>query len=523
MLLPVTSPRLRTHRNAVFAWGCVALLAAPPLANADHLRRVTLDATADQGLLRPLQGVNGAPEKGRSKPFGYGGMTPRNPAIDVSAGYRAAHITLIRTHDSYGAGDIDAHFFPPTVNDPIAPHVPATFDADDIFPNRAANPEDPASYHWGPTDALIASILAVGAEPLFRIGRSEGSDATTPDPQLYAEIVRHVVLHYNKGWDHGLHAHIRYWEVWNEPDLANFFWAGSPAQFFALYDALAHAIKAADSTALVGGPPLSRPLNVTPYRDAFLDHLKAQHVPLDFMPFHWYAMSDSDPYLFANVATTLHGVLRDHGWPNTPLLLTEWNGQFLFGNRPDPAFEAAFIETSLIAMQDSPIAAQTLYRADDMFGADGNTPDMRGQALIMHGWMQATPHRLAVTGGDRDGFALLAGRSDDGKTIQLLLANYEIPQGDRTPRAGGDSLNIAGIASMTMPPRRDVTYHDNRGYDLHLTHLKADQRYRVERYRLSHAHPLALVDSQTVPGDQIHLSATLPPPAIEFVRITRMP
>ena len=33
------------------------------------------------------------------------------------------------------------------------------------------------------------------------------------------EVCKHIVMHYNDGWNDGYHYNIAYWEIWNEPDL----------------------------------------------------------------------------------------------------------------------------------------------------------------------------------------------------------------------------------------------------------------------------------------------------------------
>ena len=95
---------------------CLAPHAAP--ANADGLRRVGVDAAATVGTLRSFQGVNGAPAPGNHKPpgFTFGGWNMPED-VDVSPGYRLARIDLVRTHDAYGPGDIDAHFAPRAAGD----------------------------------------------------------------------------------------------------------------------------------------------------------------------------------------------------------------------------------------------------------------------------------------------------------------------------------------------------------------------------------------------------------------------
>jgi len=83
----------------------------PLLGLAAELREIKVDAGKTTGKLRSLQGVNGAPAPNLHKPirFTFGGWNI--PAeVDATAGYREARIDLIRTHDAYGPGDIDAQF-----------------------------------------------------------------------------------------------------------------------------------------------------------------------------------------------------------------------------------------------------------------------------------------------------------------------------------------------------------------------------------------------------------------------------
>jgi hypothetical protein len=59
-----------------------------------------------------------------------------------------------------------------------------------------------------------------GAQVYYRLGRSFAADPTPPpDFGKFAEVCRHIVMHYNDGWAHGFHYGIKYWEVWNEPNI----------------------------------------------------------------------------------------------------------------------------------------------------------------------------------------------------------------------------------------------------------------------------------------------------------------
>ena len=114
--------------------------AAPALSSpAPALREIRVDASRVIGRLRSLQGVNGAPAPNFHKPerFAFGGWNVPGDT-DATAGYGEARIDLIRTHDAYGPGDIDARF-------PDVPHalIDGSRTSLSIFPDPDADPNDP--------------------------------------------------------------------------------------------------------------------------------------------------------------------------------------------------------------------------------------------------------------------------------------------------------------------------------------------------------------------------------------------
>src|SRR5262249_18356539 len=155
----------------------------------------------------------------------------------------------------------------------------------------------------------------------------------------------------------------------------------------------------------------------------------------------WYATDSEDPLDFVRISRDLRARLDKHGLAGTRSFLTEWN-YGLDDPPPLPTARASFIATSIIYMEDAPIDAATLYRADNVFGANGGTPDDVGAALIVLGRMKDTPLRLKTDGGDLNGYAVEAGRSEDGKTVQVLVSNYRIPVQRRGPRGTDDTLHV---------------------------------------------------------------------------------
>jgi len=441
----------------------VAIGTAYAGAEESAARHISIDATVTVGALRPLSGVQAADAEGA--PF-----------------YRAARVDLVRISEVAGAGDIDV-----------------------IFPDMNADVENPKSYHFEPTDRLVASIKKGGAEPLFRLGQSANGGANPPaDPDKWAQIVRHVVLHYNAAWNKGFRYGIRYWEVWNAPD-SKLFWNGTPEEYYALYAKTAQAIETADASALVGGPALSRPLIAGAYREKFMDFVRLNRLPLDFFSWHFYAVDSNDPYLFVTIARQLRTILDAHGFGSTKNVLDQWD--------VDPADQdlskagrASFATSSLIYMLGGPVDAQTFHRADAAARTVGGGADEIDSALGTFGALKSTPVLIRTDGGDEAGFAVVAGRSKDGRGIQVLISNYQIASKYLRPRDNWDT---------TLPERRVLQYHDNGGYDATIS-VPAG-RYQVKRYRISDSNNFVLTEQSVESGPTVRLQAAMPPPAVELI------
>ncbi len=131
-----------------------------------------------------------------------------------------AHIALARTHGAGAAvAKIVLHW------DQVAPEGrqrPAGFDATD--------PADPA-YRWDGFDALIKTTVAQNLSPLVIIlnaptwanrppaGRSEPN--WNVDPRALADFAEAAARRYSRNI-RSL-PRVRYWQIWNEPNLSSFF------------------------------------------------------------------------------------------------------------------------------------------------------------------------------------------------------------------------------------------------------------------------------------------------------------
>jgi xylan 1,4-beta-xylosidase len=438
-------------------WAALTALAFSAGAHAEDVpeRQLTVDATLTVGTLRPFSGVRAVDAEG-------------------TAFYRGARIDLVRIRDAAGIATLDA-----------------------IFPDTHADAEDPKNYHFASIDRLVAAIKAGGAEPLFCLNGGIGTAAAAPDADKWAQIVRHVVLHYNAGWNKGFRGQVRYWEIWNAPDSPD-SWRGSAQEYYALYAKAAQAIQDADNSALVGGPGLSKPLVAGAYREKFFDFVRVNRLPLDFFSWQFRTVDSDDPYQFVSIARHLRTILDARGFGSTRSILDEWGA--------DPAEDmdkpqrAAFVGSALIYMLGGPIDSQTYESGGDP-AAD---------LLATFGAMKSTLQLIRTTGGDDSGLALLAARSPDKRLIQVLISNYQVPAKFSSPRNNWDT---------SLPERRTLQYHDNGGYDAAIT-VPTSGKYQVKRYRLNEAAKFSLLDQSLQNGPNLHLQSALPPPAVELIVIS---
>jgi hypothetical protein len=485
------------------------------------LRKLTVDAGRSLAVIRSLQGVDGLPLGADAGALGI------LEGPDLRSRWKAAHVDAVRTYIWHARLD--------TVDN-----------AASLFPHWAADPKDPAAYNFALADAAVRAAREVGADILFTVASSIPQSTRPPaDIGKWADVVRHIVMHYNKGWAGGQSDAVRYWEIGDEPDLNTFHFSGTPQQFYDMYDQAARAVKSVDPALWVGGPGLAFPLNdAAPFREGFLRAARARSSPLDFFSWKWYSDATEDPLDASRVAQTTTRVLADVGLAGTPQFITNWNFDAIPTARPDELLKAVYQSAALTYLQDAPVTRAFLFRGDAamgslkdpdadkttrMFNSDG-TPLKSGSALTAVGRMLDTPQRLAVTGNDSNGFAVLAGRSPAQDLVQVLITNYAIaPEylAATTRKSLDFDLPIAADrvhVSMTLPPRRvNAVEKNNGGYDLRVRNLPwGNSRFQVERYRVDGTHDLALVDTVGGKGATAHVAATLPPPGIELIVIRRL-
>ncbi|HUK26277.1 MAG TPA: hypothetical protein VLV49_16975 [Terriglobales bacterium] len=504
----------------------VIFLAAIVLPAAAQTRALRVNASEGAGRIRSFQGLNGPP-------------TPVMAGLpNLIEQYKDLGIDMVRTHDFMGPTEIDSRF---ADDDPMLTWlVPdneqraklvVAGNASIIFPDWSADPEKPESYRFGPTDAVIEGIRESGAEVYYRIGRSFGANRNPPqDFDKFADIVKHIAMHYNQGWDAGFHDNIRYWEFWNEPE---FFWTGTPEQFYSLYQKTALALKSVDPNLKVGGDTKAIPMDDGPYREGFLDYCAAHKLPLDFYSWHTYADGSADPYDAVRIGKELRSLLDAKGFSKAESILSEWNLSADFTEDEKAILQgadnAAYIGAVMVYLQDAPIDRAQFYRGDaawmGLFGLHGEY-FKTAYAFKAMAEMLATPQRLKVTGSDTFGFAALAGRSADGKTVQVVISNYQIPPDYQphqmpTPPAVQSLINV-DFSKLKFLPRRTGIAKNPSGYELTVDHLPWGKApYVIKRFRIGPEQNFALVQQSTGKGGKVEISNPLPAPGLELIVLQR--
>ncbi|MEO6217503.1 MAG: beta-xylosidase [Sphingomonas sp.] len=171
-------------------------------------------------------------------------------------------------------------------------------------------------YDWTIIDGIIDTYRARGIHPYLEIGFMPQAMSSAPAGVPYRHVWRAGADNKtNSGWTyppadyakwaelvyrwtlHNVERYGRaeverwYFEVWNEPNL-DFYWHGTPAEFYRLHDYAIDAVRRALPTARVGGPDVAGSGGA--FMDGFLAHLTTGTnyatgkvgTPTDFVAFH---------------------------------------------------------------------------------------------------------------------------------------------------------------------------------------------------------------------------------------------
>lgn len=257
-------------------------------------------------------------------------------------------------------------------------------DIPNIFRDFDADENDPSSYDFTFTDALIKALIDAGVEPYYRLGITIENNSeikayyTSPpkDAFKWARICEHIIAHYIDGWADGYHYNITYWEIWNEPDdgmrVASEMWSGTKEEYYELYVVTAKHLKKrfGDRIKIGGYAAISFKAGIWPeeYKEdvqanyyieffhGFMKYVCESGAPLDFFSWHNYSI----PSKTVKAAHWVRNQLDNYGFTTTENHINEWNPRF---KERGTAFHSALVAATMLGMQKSPVDLSVFYDA----------------------------------------------------------------------------------------------------------------------------------------------------------------
>jgi len=213
--------------------------------------------------------------------------------------------------------------------------------------------------------SFMPKYLASGDTQVFKYP----SNVTPPAHNLqWKSLISLLVTH----WKHryGIdELNDWYFEIWNEPNLIN-FWTGTQAEYFNLYKNTADAIKAIDPQLKVGGPASSDGRWITP----FLQFCSNEGVTVDFISTHVY-QSDMPlggtgfiPGSYAlDLVSRTRAEIEQSAFPGLELHFTEWGSTSSPNDQMhDTANQAAFICDAVTSVYEQ-VDSFSYWTVSDIF------------------------------------------------------------------------------------------------------------------------------------------------------------
>jgi len=180
--------------------------------------------------------------------------------------------------------------------------------------------------------------------PHFAPWIGEGSNSLPKDTATFDEYVVHTVNRY-KG-------RIKYYQIWNEPQLADFMYPYTDVNKLAAMTKNAkRLITIIDPKALVvSAPVILRPSSGGVRRSMkYLSAMQKVGWPVDILAAHLYPDGTRGALRFAGFARQWKKLLRDTNAPKSPLWVTEMNYNLLQGALPDSKIPRRISATDRIA------------------------------------------------------------------------------------------------------------------------------------------------------------------------------
>jgi xylan 1,4-beta-xylosidase len=415
---------------------------------------------------------------------------------------------------------------------------------------------DELLYSFFNTDQIFDFLLSIGMQPIVELSfmpdtlASGGTtvfhyraNVTPPrDYQQWGDLIFKLVGHWVDRY--GIEE-VAQWpfEVWNEPNLAD-FWTGGKEAYFMLYKTTAEAIKRVDARLRVGGPATAQ----NAWIEDFLAYCGSNGLPADFISTHFYP-TDAFGEIGADTLTQLEhaplDVMRSRALDARkqagarPLYYTEWN---VTSNPRDPLHDQSFsaaLAIRILLSVDDVVNAYSYWTFSDIFEENyfPSVPFHGGFGLMnLHGIPKPIYRALQflrdlgdqhfpITGSHQT-VALWVGRNADGDdaSTNILLINQAMPRhdiADAPIEVRFSNIGARRPRSMQLS-RIDQSHCNPAGAWQDLGQPEYLSRAAVDQIRGA-SEPIP----ETVPlrqdGDEIVMALNMPPQSVAFGRLFGSP
>ena len=390
----------------------------------------------------------------------------------------------------------------------------------DYSPVEATLPEKQKRINYSIVDYCIDNILDAGLKPVLipcfmpeefadGIRICWGATICPPrDLREWSAFLREVLNHFQSRYGK---AEMRSWlyEIWNEPNLEEYFWAGSRESWFRFWETTRQSIKQTDSAFLVCGPSTAR----ADWIEEFLRFSRQNHCLPDILTTHVYNTdaksrkyipfegaecdrAEGSPHFLSGVIRGVRKLADSLGFSGG-IHWNEWGRT----SRPYDPYRETPVEAAYIIKTMAEVSQEadqfSLWCLSDVYDQCGYTPSefcnhygmltlhsLRKPAYKAHQLLNRLgTARIACTGGDAFRGAIATEEAGVRKVLVYLYPealpynhpepieiSVELPAGSYSApilfRIDSRENNIAEewkrLGSHPYPDRREIAYLKSR-------------------------------------------------------------
>lgn len=223
-------------------------------------------------------------------------------------------------------------------------------------------------YNFTYVDRIFDTFLELGLKPFVEFGFMpkqlasgtqtifawEGNVTPPKDYNKWSDLIKAVTTHFLERYGE---EEVLTWpfEVWNEPNLVNFWEGADKEEYFKLYQVTAEAVKSVNPKLQVGGPAICG--GSDEWITDFLNFCYENKVPVDFVSRHaytsrqphkktseYYYQELAEPQKMLDEFRYVRGLIDQSPFPDLPFHITEYNTSYSPINPiHDTAVNAAYL------------------------------------------------------------------------------------------------------------------------------------------------------------------------------------